>query len=147
MMHPIMFDDDDPYLVRLRAIALAFPGAEEVISHGRPNFRVKKVFVVYGSGTKGPAETRIRYDHGLVVLPEEAERLALEQDPRFFLPAYLGPSGWVGIDLAAGGRCRAEQVDWAEVAELVDGSYRQVAGARLVARLDAEGSPAGRGRV
>ena len=147
MGHPIMFDDDDPYLERLRAIALAFPAAEEVISHGRPHFRVKKVFAVYGSGTKGPAETRLRYDHGVVVLPEDGERLALEQDPRFFLPAYLGPSGWVGIDLTAGGRTGPERVDWAEVAELLDGSYRQVAGARLVARLDAEGSPAAGART
>ena len=143
MAHPQMFDDDDPYLARLRAVALAFPDAVEVISHGRPNFRARKVFAVYGSGTKGPAATRVRYDHGLVVLPDEEDRKALEGDPRAFVPAYLAPYGWIGLDLAAGGTGPAD-VDWVEVAELLDGSYRQAAGPALVARLDAEGSPASR---
>ncbi|MFD1506805.1 MmcQ/YjbR family DNA-binding protein [Georgenia yuyongxinii] len=142
MAHPTMFHDADPYLALLRTIALAFPEAEEVVSHGRPNFRVRKVFAVYGSGTKGPAATRVRYDHGLVVLPEESERPALVQDPRYFVPAYLAPSGWIGVDLTARGRDGPDDVDWDEVAELLDGSYRQVAGPRLVTRLDAEGGPA-----
>lgn len=142
MAHPLMFDDDDPYLARVRRIALAFPDAVEIVSHGHPNFRVRKVFAVYGSGTKGP--DGVRYDEGLVLLPDPAERPALEEDPRFFPPAYYAPSGWIGIDLADGGRADPEGVDWQEVAELLDASYRQVAGPRLVARLDAEGSPAER---
>ena len=54
---------------------------------------------------------------------------------RFYEPAYLGPSGWVGLDLRA---CGAPgDVDWQEVAELIDTSYRLTAPARLVRELDA----------
>ena len=141
MAHPKMFDDDDPYLVRLRRIALAFPEAAEAVAHGRPTFRVRKMFAVYGGGTKGDRATRQMFPHGLLLLPDDGERAALEQDPRTFVPAYYGPYGWLGIDLAA---APPDEVDWQEVAELLDGSYRQVAGARQVALLDADGGPAGR---
>ncbi|MGW0906220.1 hypothetical protein [Streptomyces sp. NPDC002853] len=103
MAHPVMFEDDDPYLVRLRRVALAFPDAEEQIAHGRPGFRAGKYFAWYGGSTKGSADDRIRYDRALIVLPDDADRAALAEDKRFFEPAYLAPSGWIGIDLAAGG--------------------------------------------
>src|SRR5690625_5533379 len=73
MAHPKMFDDGDPYLARVRQVALAFPQAQETVSHGRPTFRSQKVFAVYGGGTKGPAATRIRYEHSLLLLPDAAE--------------------------------------------------------------------------
>lgn len=142
MTHPIMFDDDDPFLARLRTLALAFPDAEETIAHGRPHFRVRKVFAVYGSSTKGAADVRIWYPHGLLVLPEESDRAALSEDSRTFAPAYFAPSGWIGLDLAAGG-AGPDEVDWQEVAELLDGSYRQVATRRQIEQLDADGGPAG----
>ncbi|UMG93099.1 hypothetical protein [Nocardioides sp. TF02-7] len=47
------------------------------------------------------------------------------------MPAYYGPYGARAVDLAAPG------VDWDEVAELVDASYRLVAPRRLVAQLEA----------
>lgn len=145
MAHPIMFDDDDPYLTRLRRLALGFPDAEERIAHGRPNFRVRKVFAVYGSGTKGTAETRIDYPRGLLVLPDDSDRRSLAEDGRTFVPAYFGPAGWIGLDLAAGG-AGPDAVDWQEVAELLDCSYRQVAAKRQIERLDDEGGPADLGR-
>ena len=55
--------------------------------------------------------------------------MSLVDDPRTFVPAYLGPSGWLGIDLD-------DSTDWVEVAELLDSSYRATAPARLVAALD-----------
>lgn len=142
MAHPQMLDDDDPYLARVRQHALGFPDAFEAVAHGRPTFRARKMFAVYGSSTKGDAATRVRFPHGLLLIPDDEERPALQEDPRFFLPAYYGPFGWVGLDLAT---VPPEDVDWQEVAELLDCSYRQTAGARLVARLEEEGGPAGRG--
>ena len=50
-------------------------------------------------------------------------------DDRFFVPAYYGPSGWVGLDFTAA------EVDWGEVADLVEQSYRNTAPARLVRLL------------
>lgn len=129
MPHPIMFTDDDPGLAELRAIALSFPEAHERISHGRPGFFVAKMFAMYGGSTKqhGPMES---VAHCVVVKVDESERTALQQDPRFFYPAYLGPSGWLGLDFSAA------KVDWAEVRELVDASYRLIAGKKQLKLLD-----------
>jgi predicted DNA-binding protein (MmcQ/YjbR family) len=67
----------------------------------------------------------------VVFKPEPDERPALVDDPRFYVPAYYGPSGWLALDLTAA------PVDWEEVAELVETSYRQVALKRMLAALDA----------
>jgi hypothetical protein len=129
MTHPIMFEADDPLLGRLRALALRLPEAEERVSHGRPWFHLagRTAFAVYGSGTRGPDP--VMHPHGLVVHVDDDERQARVQDPRFFVPAYLGPKGWLGIDL--------DDVDWAEVEELLDASWRHAAPKRLLAGRDA----------
>lgn len=127
MSHPVMFDDADPLLARVRSLALALPGAAEKISHGRPFFYTKTSFAVFGGTVKGSGIARPR---SVIVKPDPSERDALVQDVRAYTPAYLGPSGWVGIDLGG-------EVDWAEIAELLDMSYRVTAPARLVRELDA----------
>lgn len=125
-----MFDDDDPALARVRAIALGFPEAVEKISHGRPTFSAPKMFAVYGGSRKNPSGPHTRYDHALLIKVDDSERTALQQDRRFFFPAYLGPFGWLGLDLDAA------EVDWDEVTELVDASFRLQAPARLIRLLD-----------
>jgi len=52
MAHQQMFDDDDPLLAQVRALALALPEADEKVSHGRPAFFTKKVFCIYGGSLK-----------------------------------------------------------------------------------------------
>jgi len=128
MPHPIMFGDDDPGLADLRRIALGFPEAVEKISHGRPVFCVPKMFAVYG----GSSKTTGAFPHSVLLKADESERVALEQDRRFFFPMYLGPFGWLGLDFDAA------PVDWDEVAELLDASYRLTAPKRLIKRLDEE---------
>jgi hypothetical protein len=127
--HPARFDPDDPDLARLRELCLALPGTAEKISHGRPNFFTRKVFAIYGATVKGDHWSTER-DRSVQVLPDADERAALQQDRRFFVPAYTGAAGWLGLDLAVAA------VDWAEVAELVEASYRNTAAKRLVAELD-----------
>jgi len=130
-----MFDDDDPQLARVREIALGFPGAAEKISHGRPVFFTTKVFTHYGWLRRhGDWQDWRSQPRTVVVLPDADERAALLQDERCFHPAYLGPSGWVAFELPA---ARAAKRHWAEVAELIDASYRNTAGKRLIAELDA----------
>ena len=126
MPHPIMFDADDPILIRVREVALALPDATEVVAHGRPTFRCSKMFGNYGGSVKG---SRTRHDQSLLFIPDAAEREALLADPRFYLPAYLGAYGWLGILLD-------DDSDWTEVAELLDASYRQIAPKRSIAKLD-----------
>ncbi|MBM6405699.1 MmcQ/YjbR family DNA-binding protein [Phycicoccus sp. CSK15P-2] len=128
MAHPPRFDDADPLLARVREVALALPGAAEKVSHGRPTFFTKKVFAIFGGVVKG--------NHGsdalrqaLVFLPDDGERPALLEDSRFVVPGYEGAYGWLALDLRV-------DVDWDEVAELVESSYRATAPARLVAELD-----------
>ncbi len=58
MPHPIMFDDADPILARVREIALALPEATEKISHGRPTFSAPKMFAVYGAVRETPPAAR-----------------------------------------------------------------------------------------
>jgi hypothetical protein len=142
MAHPSRVPDDDPYLERLRRLCLLFPSAEERVSHGRVTFRARLLFAVYGGTTRATSDAPARQYPRSVLLPvPEVDRAALAQDDRFFVPAYYGPAGWSGLDLDAA------PVDWQEVAELLDAAYREVAGPRLVARLDEVGSPAaGTGR-
>lgn len=128
MAHPRMYDPDDPLLARVREIAFALPGADEKESHGRPAFFTRKVFGYYGGSVKVDG-VWVQHDQAIVFLPDPAERPALVADSRFWVPGYLGPSGWLGLDLEAGS-------DFEEVAELLEESFRATAPKRLVAELD-----------
>ncbi|BDX33223.1 phosphoribosylglycinamide formyltransferase [Mycobacterium antarcticum] len=130
MPHPIMFREDDPGLAEVRAIALAYPEAYEKVSHGRPGFFVSKMFAMYGGSSKETGRMTA-VPHCLLVKVDDSDRVALAQDRRFFRPAYLGPSGWLGLDFTAA------DVDWDEVRELIDASFRLVAPARLIKALGA----------
>ncbi|MEE2034140.1 MmcQ/YjbR family DNA-binding protein [Rhodococcus chondri] len=128
MPHPVMFDETDPLLARVRELALVFPGAAEKISHGRPFFYTKTAFAVYGGGVK---DTGAQFPRSLIVKPDAGEREALLAAPHGYPPAYLAPSGWIGFDLDR------DDVDWDEVGELLDMSFRVTAPAKLVRELDA----------
>jgi predicted DNA-binding protein (MmcQ/YjbR family) len=53
-------------------------------------------------------------------------------DPeRFAVPPYVGQHGWIAIYLDG-------DVDWEELADFVEASYRMTAPKRLAARLDSE---------
>ena len=126
-----MFGDDDFGLRDLRDVALGFPGAFEKISWGRPVFCVPKIFAMYGGNAKGESRgAMVPFPYSVLVKVDDTDRPALEQDGRFYYPAYMGPSGWLGFDLTA------DQVDWDEVRELVDASYRLVAPRKLIKELD-----------
>lgn len=129
MPHPLMFDDSDPVLRRVREMAMSLPGAAEKISHGHPAFFTTKVFAYYGGAIKVDG-AYVQHGQSLVVLPDEDEARALLEEERCYRPAYLGPSGWVGVDLD-------EATDWTEVGELLEESFRRTAGTRRVAELDA----------
>ena len=121
-----MYSDDDPYLADLRKVCLALPESAEVEAWGRPTFRAgKRMFAVFGGDDE--------HQFAVILKPDPAEREALLADPRFYLPAYFGPGGWVALDLTAG------PVDWTEVGELMETAYRQVALKRMLRALDGRG--------
>ncbi len=131
-----MFDDDDPALARVSGLALAFPGAAMKVSHGRPAFYSAprgKVFAYFGGSLKVDGGW-VMHERCVMVLLDPDERAALVDDPRVFVPAYLGPSGWLGVDLPDPG----SDAGWDEVVELLDASYRVTAPTRRVAQLDAD---------
>ena len=64
------------------------------------------------------------------VLKGDNKVLAAAQPDRFYIPAYLGSKGWVGLRLDTG------EIDWEEVTELVSGSYRLVAPKKLAALVN-----------
>jgi hypothetical protein len=116
-------------LKRVRDICLALPEASEKEAWGRPTFRIrgKKMFAMYMDN---------HHDDGRLALwvnaPPGEQDIVVEADPeRFFVPPYMGPSGWVGVRLD-------RAVDWDEVADLVRESYRMGAPKKLVARLEEE---------
>lgn len=123
MPHPRMYSDDDPYLADLRKLCLALPESVEVEAWGRPTFRAgKKMFAVFSGDDDHP--------YTVIFKPDPAERPALLADPRFHAPPYFGPYGWLALDLTAA------PVDWQEVTELLETSYRQVALNRMLKALD-----------
>ena len=61
-------------------------------------------------------------------LPGDNQRLIDSGPARFYMPAYIGPRGWVGL------RLDTRNVDWEEAAELILGSYLLVA-PKTLARL------------
>lgn len=128
-----MFRDDDFGLAEVREIALGFPEAFEKVSWGgRPVFCAPKMFVMYGGSVKPQGKGEyLQYPHSILVKVDESDRQALEQDDRFFFPAYMGPFGWLGLDLTA-----RKKPDWDEVRELIDASFRLTAPKKLVRLLD-----------
>jgi len=117
---------DDP-LDRLRPLCLALPETTERISHGEPTWfvRDKKTFVTYADH---------HHDDILAfwcAAPEGVQGMLVESDPeRFFVPPYVGHRGWLGVRLDV-------DVDWDEVADLVEDAYRVIAPKKLVVELDA----------
>jgi predicted DNA-binding protein (MmcQ/YjbR family) len=71
-------------------------------------------------------------DHPYAVTfkPDPEERKALVEDLRFYIPAYFGPGGWLALGFTVA------PVEWDEVTELMDTSYRQVAIKRMLKELD-----------
>ena len=114
--------------MRLRELCLGFPGAEDTVSHSGPKWRAGRVFAAYGGFDRTSSGEQRRVPSALLFTPDPVDLPAIDEDDRFFVPVYHAELR--ALDLAA------PFVDWAEIAELVDASYRQVASARLVASLD-----------
>lgn len=110
-------------LARLRRYCLTLPEAHEVLAHGEPTFRVRnKVFAMFADA--GNHHGKGRHSVWIKATPEN-QRLMIEHAPeRYFVPPYVGPSGWVGAYLD-------RVADWAEVRALLRDGYRALAPARL----------------
>ena len=121
-------------LTKLRKLCLALPEAREVEAWGAPTFRVKTMFAMYAEPGNHHGEGR---ESVWVKALKTNQELMVAADPeRFFVPPYMGPSGWIGVHLDSA------RTDWAELAELLRDAWRMSAPKKLVARLDAPQAPA-----
>ena len=106
-------------LERVRALCMALPEATETRTFGNPTFQITgKTFCVVES-YRGEFSISVK-----VGKPSQAKWL---RDSRFYRTPYVGRYGWVSL------RVDAEPLNWTEVQELIEGSYRQIAPKRLVA--------------
>jgi hypothetical protein len=115
-------------LTKLRRIALQLPEAHEVEAWGTPTFRVKnKLIAMYAS-----KETHVGKDgrDGVWVKATAMnQQFMLKHAPkRFFFPAYVGKSGWIGVYLDP-------KTDWSELADLLEDAYRMTAPKGLIKLL------------
>ncbi|HVF18521.1 MAG TPA: MmcQ/YjbR family DNA-binding protein, partial [Steroidobacteraceae bacterium] len=101
----------------VREVCLWFPETEEVISHGSPDFRVNgKTFASYVINHHGDGRIALWLNS-----PQGAQQLYVKQEPKhFFVPPYVGPRGWLGVNLDKG-------ISWKTVAKLVREAYEKVA--------------------
>jgi len=114
-------------LPRLSKICLALPEATQQPCGDYVSYLVrKKTFAYFLNNHHGDGIVSI----ACKALPGENTALAAAQPDRFYLPAYIGPRGWIALRLDRGA------IDWEEVTELVTLSYLRCAPktlARLVA--------------
>lgn len=111
-------------LSRVRKICLALPEAHEVEAWGEPTFRVRnKMFVMFASpgNHHGGGRPAIWCKAAPGV-----QGVMVSADPdRFFVPPYVGKSGWIGIWID-------DSPDWGDIADAIDASWKLIAPKRLL---------------
>jgi hypothetical protein len=115
---------------RLRAIIGAWPETDERLSHGSPTFwGGKKTFASFHDDHHGDGRQAIWCKSSF---EEQAD--LVETDPEsFFVPPYVGPSGWIGIRLD-------RNIDWEIISSVLEAGYRMVAPKRALSKLDCKGA-------
>jgi predicted DNA-binding protein (MmcQ/YjbR family) len=122
----------------IQQLCLAFPEAEELISHGMPNYRVRggKIFAMYAQNHHGDGRIALWLN-----TPDGMQDAYVREEPKhFFVPPYVGPGGWLGVRLDLG-------LAWKRVAPIVRAAYERVAPARLTRQLTTPSVPAPKRRI
>jgi hypothetical protein len=89
--------DDGTQIERLRRVCLSIPGTKEKLSHGEPTFFTPtRVFAMFANN---------HHDDGYIAVwlpmgPGVQDALIEEAPEVYFRPPYVGPSGWVGVEMA-----------------------------------------------
>jgi predicted DNA-binding protein (MmcQ/YjbR family) len=100
-------------LMRLRKICSQLPDVTETVSFGHPTFQVRgKTFAVF---------EQYKGELGLALKVEKELQQIFLKDPRFYRTPYIGKHGWVTL------RIETSRINWTEVREMLQGSYRLVA--------------------
>jgi hypothetical protein len=101
-------------LERIRDICLALPGTTEKLSHGAPCFFVASgQYLAFADDHHGDGRLA-----AWVAAPPGAQEALIASNPvHFFRPPYVGPSGWVGVNLNTG-------LDWESIAAVIAEGHR-----------------------
>jgi len=111
-------------LERVRRMCLALPETSERLSHGEPTFFVhKRVFVMFANNHHHDGHIAA----WLPVPPGIQTGLIQIAPETYFKPPYVGPSGWVGIEL--------DQIGDEELSAHIQAAWEMVAPKRLLSKL------------
>lgn len=112
----------DKRLTQVTEIALALPDATRKVHGSHAQFLVRrKTFAYFLDNHHGDGIVSVTCK----VMAGDNTALVEAQPRRFYLPAYIGPKGWIALRLDVG------KVDWGEVRELLLTSYSLVAPKKL----------------
>lgn len=110
-------------LRRIRRICAAFPEVAEVPGPDVLNFRVRgRGFAVYWSHWFSDPRPAV----WCKAPPGAQEEMIIADPERFFVPAYNGRHGWIGI------RLEPPPDDWDELTAMLEVAYRLTAPKRLL---------------
>ena len=107
----------------IREICLFLPETSERLSHGAPTFfvRGKRAFLMVVTNHHGDG----RFAFWCAAAPGTQQLLVDAEPERFFRPPYVGHRGGLGVRLD-------RDLDWDELAGIVEDAYAEVAPAKLV---------------
>jgi hypothetical protein len=117
-------------LAEVRRICLGLPETSERPSHGEPTFfvRQKRSFATVWDSHHGDGRFAL-----ICAAPAGMQSALVAADPeRFFVPAYFGHRGWIGVRLDRG-------FERDEIAGIVEDAFAEVAPPSLVERVEEEG--------
>jgi len=100
-------------LAKVRKLCSALPEVSERPSHGSPAFLVgKKMFAYFLNNHHG--DGRLALWCGV---PDGMQRALVDSDPEvYFVPPYVGPSGWVGVRLD-------RALPWPQIASVLEAAH------------------------
>ncbi len=124
--------DPEAQRAHIREICLGFPETEELVQNP-----AHSAFLV--NGKKFCYFLNSHHGDGVVGLTCKTlpgvQAALIDLDPeRFYLPAYVARSGWIGM------RLDIEPVDWAQAAQLLEEAYSAVAPKRLLKQFGTLGT-------
>ncbi len=109
----------------VREACFWLPEVEEKPSHGSPDFRVRgKPFASFVTNHHGDGRIAL-----WLRAPAGAQQLHCLRDPQcYFVPPYVGPKGWLGVELD-------EALTWERITHHIRDAYLEVAPASLAAEV------------
>ncbi len=110
----------------VRDIMASLPETEEFVSHGSPTFRVRgKIFATYTINHHGDGRVALN-----LIAPPGVQAVFTRMQPNaYFVPPYIGPRGWLGVELDKG-------LGWETIRDHVRDAYAVVAPPALVNAIE-----------